>query len=148
MIQKYINVVGVYIFAFGFIAAALSSMLTVPLGAALTADRVFGKCQEEVEVEEVPEGAEHPAYSKAVEEQETVAGEITENDTPATPTHAMPASPTKLVPKTEDENEKTRDIKISIEEPSVLKTLPRSIYLAIMTVMVSIAVIVISCDGK
>ena len=40
-IQQFVGVIGVSIYSVGFIAAALSSMLTVPLGAALTADSVF-----------------------------------------------------------------------------------------------------------
>ena len=48
-IQKYVGKAGVVVFAIGFIAAALSSMLTVPLGAALTADSIFS--DEELPVE-------------------------------------------------------------------------------------------------
>ena len=40
-IKQFVGEEGVVVFAIGFIAAALSSMLTVPLGAALTADSVF-----------------------------------------------------------------------------------------------------------
>jgi len=40
-IQQFVGIIGVSIYSVGFIAAALSSMLTVPLGAALTADSVF-----------------------------------------------------------------------------------------------------------
>ena len=40
-IKHFVGEGGVIVFAIGFIAAALSSMLTVPLGAALTADSVF-----------------------------------------------------------------------------------------------------------
>ena len=36
---------GVIVYSVGFIAAALSSMLTVPLGAAITADSVFSDRQ-------------------------------------------------------------------------------------------------------
>ena len=38
---SYLGVAGVWTFGIGFIAAALSSMLTVPLGAVITADTVF-----------------------------------------------------------------------------------------------------------
>jgi len=47
LIRSLIGEVGVFIFAVGFIAAALSSMLAVPLGAALTADSLFSRCEEE-----------------------------------------------------------------------------------------------------
>ena len=50
-IQKYVGKAGVVVFAIGFIAAALSSMLTVPLGAALTADSIFS--DEELPAEKV-----------------------------------------------------------------------------------------------
>merc|ERR1719369_2120201 len=42
-IEQFVGQTGVVVFAIGFIAAALSSMLTVPLGAALTADSVFSE---------------------------------------------------------------------------------------------------------
>ena len=41
IIKEKTGEVGIWIFGFGFIAAAVSSMLTVPLAAALTADSVF-----------------------------------------------------------------------------------------------------------
>eukprot|EP00095_Tigriopus_kingsejongensis_P000562 maker-scaffold776_size99073-snap-gene-0.18 protein:Tk00562 transcript:maker-scaffold776_size99073-snap-gene-0.18-mRNA-1 annotation:"hypothetical protein AURANDRAFT_62184" len=41
LIEETVGLVGLWIFALGFIAAALSSMLTVPLGAAITADSLF-----------------------------------------------------------------------------------------------------------
>ena len=52
--------VGVVIFALGFIAAALSSMLTVPLGAALTADSVFSEMTEK---RMEPVGKDNPNFS-------------------------------------------------------------------------------------
>eukprot|EP00091_Calanus_sinicus_P016194 TRINITY_DN35463_c0_g1_i1.p2 TRINITY_DN35463_c0_g1~~TRINITY_DN35463_c0_g1_i1.p2 ORF type:complete len:111 (+),score=47.21 TRINITY_DN35463_c0_g1_i1:41-334(+) len=48
-IEQFVGQSGVVVFAIGFIAAALSSMLTVPLGAALTADSVFSEEREEEE---------------------------------------------------------------------------------------------------
>ena len=55
LIDSLIGQVGVYIFAIGFIAAALSSMLAVPLGAALTAESVFSQCRCELDEEEEQE---------------------------------------------------------------------------------------------
>ena len=52
LIQKYIGEVGVFVFAIGFVAAALSSMLAVPLGAGITVKTVFTRCEEENEEEE------------------------------------------------------------------------------------------------
>ena len=51
---------GVVIFALGFIAAALSSMLTVPLGAALTAESVFSEMPEKTME---PVGRDNPNFS-------------------------------------------------------------------------------------
>ena len=47
-IEQFVGETGVIIFAVGFIAAALSSMLTIPLGAAITADTVFSEDKEEL----------------------------------------------------------------------------------------------------
>ena len=47
-IEQFVGRTGVIIFAIGFIAAALSSMLTIPLGAAITADTVFSQDREEM----------------------------------------------------------------------------------------------------
>ena len=47
LIQSPTNKVGILFFAIGFIATALSSMLAVPLGATLTADSLFSRCEEE-----------------------------------------------------------------------------------------------------
>jgi len=46
-IEKFVGQTGLVIFCVGFIAAALSSMLTVPLGAAITADTVFSEVGEQ-----------------------------------------------------------------------------------------------------
>ena len=42
LVNSTLGPMGVYIFAMGFVAAALSSMLTVPLGAIMAAKGVFG----------------------------------------------------------------------------------------------------------
>ena len=42
-LSQYVGQAGVVVYSVGFIAAALSSMLTTPLGAALTADSVFSE---------------------------------------------------------------------------------------------------------
>ena len=47
LIKKYIGEIGVMVFAIGFVAAALSSMLAVPLGAGITVQSVFTECEEE-----------------------------------------------------------------------------------------------------
>lgn len=60
VIKEQLGEVGVVIFALGFIAAALSSMLTVPLGAALTADSVFSEMPEKGME---PVGTDNPNFS-------------------------------------------------------------------------------------
>ena len=42
-LSQYVGQAGVVVYSVGFIAAALSSMLTTPLGAALTANSVFSE---------------------------------------------------------------------------------------------------------
>lgn len=63
-IEQFVGQSGVVVFAIGFIAAALSSMLTVPLGAALTADSVFSDESEEKEGREKVEkiGTDNPNF--------------------------------------------------------------------------------------
>jgi len=60
VIKEQLGEVGVVIFALGFIAAALSSMLTVPLGAALTANSVFSEMPEKGME---PVGTDNPNFS-------------------------------------------------------------------------------------
>jgi len=55
LIETLIGRVGVYVFAIGFIAAALSSMLAVPLGAAITAESVFSQTRCELDEEDIVE---------------------------------------------------------------------------------------------
>jgi len=71
VIKELLGQAGVVVFALGFIAAALSSMLTIPLGAALAADSVFseeaGKGKEKI-------GADNP-NNNITDEEETVTRE-------------------------------------------------------------------------
>jgi len=53
-IGEFYNEVGRVIFGLGFVAAAVSSMLTVPLGAALTADSIFSDDETEEETLQSP----------------------------------------------------------------------------------------------
>jgi len=63
-ITQFVGNAGVVVFAVGFIAAALSSMLTVPLGAALTADSVFSEERDEDEIKGAVEkiGTDNPNF--------------------------------------------------------------------------------------
>ena len=103
LVEEWIGQVGVWIFAMGFVAAALSSMLAVPLGAALTADSVFSECEEE-----------SVGQYTNIGHQEEVEGEQ------------------------EDKQHESR----------VMKALPRPVYWAIISAMVLISVVLISCDGQ
>lgn len=131
LIERYIGEVGVYIFAIGFIAAAVSSMLAVPLGAALTADSVFAQTEEELEPKTEPVGAENPAF---------VASK-TGNDTQETTAGGDIAQPPPSDEKTKD------DLTVNIEEKATLKTLPRWAYWTIMTSEVIISVVVIGANA-
>ena len=57
-LYQYVGQGGVAVYSVGFIAAALSSMLTVPLGAALTADSVFSDRPSS----QTKAGADNPTY--------------------------------------------------------------------------------------
>eukprot|EP00092_Neocalanus_flemingeri_P040918 GFUD01044552.1.p1 GENE.GFUD01044552.1~~GFUD01044552.1.p1 ORF type:complete len:508 (+),score=112.68 GFUD01044552.1:183-1706(+) len=61
-IEQFVGKTGVVVFAIGFIAAALSSMLTVPLGAALTADSVFSEERQEVKGKSEKIGTDNPNF--------------------------------------------------------------------------------------
>ena len=95
-IEKFVGVAGVTVYALGFIAAALSSMLTVPLGAALTADSVFSDDAIEKNDEVDAEGANNVGEKYAVSDKIPV-----------------PPSPSK-VPMSPEKSEK-----ISITSPVV-----------------------------
>jgi len=84
LIESLIGKAGVYVFAIGFIAAALSSMLAVPLGAALTAESVFSQCREELDEKEEEEDAattelenkllDHKVVSEMSKDEEAAGG--------------------------------------------------------------------------
>ena len=67
-IEQFVGQTGVIIFAVGFIAAALSSMLTIPLGAAITADTVFSEDSEEM-LENFQNMEKIEAYHQDVDKQ-------------------------------------------------------------------------------
>merc|ERR550539_2374139 len=59
-LYQFVGQGGVAVYSVGFIAAALSSMLTVPLGAALTADSVFS----DRPVSQTKGGTDNPTYEE------------------------------------------------------------------------------------
>jgi len=109
IIERLTGAAGLWVFGIGFIAAALSSMLTVPLGAVMTAESVFS----------IPpdQHAESMHYSKpgaesaASKEEENIA--ITQSNSSMYPGRPFPKKYSQML----------------------------------MVVMVSVAVVVISCDA-
>jgi len=167
LIRSLIGEVGVFIFAVGFIAAALSSMLAVPLGAALTADSLFSRCEEEdnCEVKKKYKVKKETIVSISIDQEETEPSSLTplkENTEPGEETSfppqeaacklitssslSPPLSPTKSLSASMTSHHKELELECA-EEGKVLKTLPRVVYWGIISVMVAIATIVISLDA-
>lgn len=120
LIEGWIGQVGVWIFAIGFVAAALSSMLAVPLGAALTADSMFHQCQEEKESKENCT-TDYAKLQEGIKEEKDV--------------------------KTNNQVELPTETKIEVEESEKLKNLPRPVYWGIISIEVLVSVIVISLNA-
>jgi len=173
LIRSLIGEVGVFIFAVGFIAAALSSMLAVPLGAALTADSLFSRCEEEenCEVKKKYRVKKETIVSISLEQEETEPSSLTplkENSEAiecavtdeGTSSQTQEAACKLIAPSSQSPHQSpTKSLTTSIishhkelemecgEEGKVLKTLPRVVYWGIISVMVAIATIVISLDA-
>lgn len=131
LIQEYIGIIGVYVFSIGFIAAAVSSMLTTPLGAALTAESVFAQSQEELQDKtdfEEDSGEVKGNNDEFIEQ----SAKIMEDET------KMLESRKSMVALGEES---------FLEERLELKTLPRWVYWIIMTSIVLVAVVIISCNA-
>jgi len=106
-IEKFVGKTGVIVYSLGFISAALSSMLTVPLGAALTADSVF---------------SDDPKEANDAEADETSADKYTINSDKI----PVPTSPSK-VPMTPEKSEKI-SIPPSSPEKKLLPLSPVSLH--------------------
>jgi len=167
LIRSLIGEVGVIIFAIGFVAAALSSMLAVPLGAALTADSLFSRCEEEKEGKCSPIVKEDtkpikgqlendekesltqnmPLENENTNEEEGVPSMVVSNPDTTPSSQLLPSiqglpSPCSLSLKMEQkEMEKECEL-----EGKKLKTLPRPVYWGIITVMIAVSTLVISLD--
>ena len=176
-IQKFVGIIGVSIYSLGFIAAALSSMLTVPLGAALTADSVFSDDVNDANDAEADGDTERPGEAYAVT-SDKIPVPTSPSKVPMSPSKSdvnipisPPTSPEKkllsLSPQslhTEFQHPETQesgsgDLKPSSSQPAELgltienqteepSKLPRWIYLSIMFGMVIISLIVISANGN
>ena len=160
LIEKYIGNIGVMVFALGFVAAALSSMLTVPLGAGLTVQSVFSEVDDQ-ELEQ--EGAKQVGEVKLALINEV---ELTVKDKNEVEDTEKDEEETGLVQKkevgegNEEESSKKTEVEGSaeeggkerkagdVEEGRTTKELPRYVYWGIISLMVTIATIVISMNGK
>ena len=149
LIQQYIGKIGVFVFAVGFVAAALSSMLAVPLGAGMTVDSVFSECDEEREDWENINKENDDVWNPAIEKPILKVTQETENSHLMSEERADDA----------EEKEATADeAKRPLNEDGTLesmeagrrenRTLPRPVYWAIISVMVLVATVVISCNGN
>jgi len=175
-IQKFVGIIGVSIYSLGFIAAALSSMLTVPLGAALTADSVFSDDVNDANDAEADGDTERPGEAYAVT-SDKIPVPTSPSKVPMSPSKSdvnipisPPTSPEKKLlslspqslhtefqqPETKDSG--SGDLKPSSSQPAELgltienqteepSKLPRWIYLSIMFGMVIISLIVISANA-
>ena len=141
LIKTAVGVVGRWIFGFGFIAAALSSMCTVPLGAGLTAHSVFsdpstsesqpcldkGNLLSSVEINNHPKA---PKDGKGSENNKSPAeSPVLQSDGDETSSHSTPCN-----------------VFIQIENNKSFSQLPVWVYLLIMSSIVIISAIVISFD--
>ena len=107
-IQQFVGKAGVIVYSCGFISAALSSMLTVPLGAALTADSVFSDDANEandVDADEASPGEKYTINSDKI---------------------PVPTSPSK-VPMSPEKSEKI-SIPPSSPEKKLLPLSPQSLH--------------------
>ena len=178
LIESLIGQVGLYIFAIGFIAAALSSMLAVPLGAALTAESVFSQCRCELEEEDGEDGEINDAdlenkllgpktsyetageASKVPQEisltiRDPEDEELDEVPPMASPEHLtlMPTPYTSLIPgslATMKLQQAALQIaaQVAKKEGKELKKLPRKVYWTIITGMILVSTVVISLNGE
>ena len=114
IIEKLTGKAGLWVFGIGFIAAALSSMLTVPLGAALTAESVFS----------IPPSTEQPNELRYTKQEDSSSS------------LSLPSS------ANEEKVEITRSHSSYPGRP-----FPKKYSRVLISVMVAVAVIVISADA-
>ena len=143
-VSKFCGTTGVVIYSLGFISAALSSMLTVCLGAALTADSLFS--------------ADHKDQKISKREASGIDNEEIYPDA-AKPDAAKPAAKDETIQNREmkgidnqglasDAENQFTDVEteiISVTETKGRK-MPRWIYLGIMFSMVFVSTVVISAN--
>ena len=116
-IQQFVGKAGVIVYSCGFISAALSSMLTVPLGAALTADSVFSDDANEandVDADDASSGEKYTINSDKI---------------------PVPTSPSK-VPMSPEKSEKI-SIPPSSPEKKLLPLSPQSLHASELSLQVT-----------
>ena len=123
LIKKYIGEIGVMVFAIGFVAAALSSMLAVPLGAGITVQSVFTECEEE---RDQAHNQEPLLQLKVVDQVETTTQEESK-------------APLNAENRTAEDAEEGKEVEGSST---------KYVYWTIISIMVIVATIVISLDGE
>ena len=168
LIERYIGNIGVYVFAIGFVAAALSSMLAVPLGAGITVQSVFSAVEAEADGEagkedredkakasnssrrnvgndgteaHLSDKADDDAKKEEEEEQETAAASLAGDEDSKKPLTGN---------TTANEGNAAKSLE-SLEEgrpANQHRELPRFVYWSIISLMVIIATVVISMDGR
>ena len=136
-IKQFVGQTGVIIFAVGFIAAALSSMLTIPLGAAITADTVFSQDSQELrENKKITDSNYQLDDNQASKVKLEVKGEdLKEKDDFTEANHKIVENPTTKV-------------ELDVEEEEEPKRLPWSIYFGIILIEVVISTAIISANGR
>ena len=122
LIESLIGKAGVYIFAIGFIAAALSSMLAVPLGAALTAESVFSQCREELDEKEEEEDAATELENKLLDHKVVMDMSKDEEASSSDPAGGEDSQPLKK--KTDEETGEEDDEVPPMASPEHLTLLP------------------------
>jgi len=122
-ISGFFGTAGVVVFAVGFIAAALSSMLTVPLGAALAADSVLSR-----DASETPNNQQSGVDNRNFQMEPGLQMKEGRGEE-------------------EEESSVGKEGKEGTPEEKGARPMPRWIYLGIMFVMVLIATVVISANA-
>lgn len=152
LIQQYIGEIGVFVFAVGFVAAALSSMLAVPLGAGLTVESVFSECDEEREDWENINKENDDVWNPAIEKPILKVTQETENSCLMSEERAEDAEEKEAATAADEAKQPLNEAGTTMESMEEgrreNRTLPRPVYWAIISVMVLVATVVISCNGK
>jgi len=136
-IKNFIGEIGVFVFSIGFIAAAISSMLAVPLGAGLTVESVFSESEGERDETCI---SDHAVQIGLINEKNITVDQLGDG------TEAKMKDDETKQPLTGEPGE-DKNLEM-VEEGRKAKELPRFVYWGIISVMVVVATLVISLDGE